>query len=329
MDKKILVFGDLHIGVNKNNPEFFKITLDYADWLISILEKNKISTIVQLGDIFHFRENVHSTAINCAFEFFSRLKKYKIHIITGNHDSLYNDTSDVNSLKLLNNWPNIKIYEKVTSVDGMCFCGWGCKINDIPKNQKIVFGHFDIKGFDMSASKISEHGFTASELMEKCSLLMSGHYHKPQTRFYNQRPLIYTGSAFQLNWGESGEEKYAYIVDTETLDVTPVTNDVSPKFIYIRSENDYPKAKNNFVSVEIDKPEEFQNVVIKMKSLEAKDVRTTSKPIKKTSDVVAVAEFKGVSILDAIDEYYDIVEITDEEREYVKKHSKELYDSIK
>ena len=79
MSKEILVVGDIHLGVNKNNPLFFKTALRYADWLVAICKKKNIDTIVQLGDIFHNREMIHLPALNAASEFFDKLKDYNLH----------------------------------------------------------------------------------------------------------------------------------------------------------------------------------------------------------------------------------------------------------
>ena len=330
MSKEILVVGDLHLGVNKNNPLFFKTALRYADWLVAICQKKNIDTIVQLGDVFHNREMIHLPALNAASEFFDKLKDYNIHVIVGNHDALYNNISDVNSLKLLSRWPNITIHEKVSTIDDVCFCGWGTKLEDIP-NCKIIFGHFDIKGFEMSAFKISEHGFSASDLMNKCELLMSGHYHKPQVRFYNKKPLVYTGSAYQLNWGESGEDKFAYILNTETLEYRPVENKISPRFEYIRSEKDLEKAKNNFVSIEVENVEEVAGVVAKHKALGAIDVKTSYKQIEYKREIVlenGVVEFYdgSSSVTECIEEYVALLEnITDEEKKIVSDKLNQLY----
>lgn len=329
-NKQILVVGDLHLGVNKNNPLFFKTALRYADWLVAICQKKNIDTIVQLGDIFHNRDMIHLPVINCASEFFNKLKDYKLHIVTGNHDSMLNNNSEINSLKLLNEWPNITIHEKVSTIDDVCFCGWGTKLEDIP-NCKIIFGHFDIKGFEMSAFKISEHGFTASDLMNKCELLMSGHYHKPQVRFYNKKPLVYTGSAYQLNWGESGEDKFAYILNTETLEYRPVQNKISPRFEYIRSEKDLEKVKNNFVSIEVENVEEIVGVVAKHKALGAIDIKTSHKPIQYKREIVlengVVESYDGSSsVTECIDEYVTLLEnITDEEKKIVADRLNQLY----
>lgn len=329
-DNLVLCVGDIHLGVNKNNPQFFKTALRYADWIAAICEKKNIKTIVQLGDIFHNREMIHLPTMNCAYKFFDKLKKYKIHIIVGNHDALYNSVSDVNSLKLLNEWPNITIHEKVTKINNMAFCGWGTKLEDIPESD-IIFGHFDIKGFQMSSIKISEHGFSASDLMSKCKLLMSGHYHKPQVRLYNGKPLVYTGSAYQLNWGESGESKYAYILNTETLEYKPVENKISPRFEYINDEKDFEKAKNNFVSVEVQNVEDVTGIVSKFKALNAIDVKTIYKPVSYKNEDSFEKEIDNLSeqtttISDCIKEYVDLLEnVNDCEKDILIKRLDEMY----
>ena len=310
MTEKILVVGDIHLGVNKNNPTFFKTALDFAAWVVQICKENQIKKVVQLGDIFHNREMIHQPALSCANEFFNILQDLKLDIIVGNHDCLHNETSEVNSLKLLNKWPNITIHEKVNTIDGITFCGWGSKMEDIPAKQRIIFGHFDIKGFCMSGSKLSEHGFTASDLMAKCDLLMTGHYHGYQTRKYGNSRLIYTGSAYQLNWGESGDDKYVFILDTETLKVSPLKNRISPRFEYIRGMDDFSKADNNFVSVEIENPEDFLRTVSMFKTLGAKDVRTTYKEVTLKSADTPEAETVTTgssNIEEAVDEYTSLI----------------------
>lgn len=331
MNKEILVIGDIHLGVNKNNPVFFKTALQYADWIAGICETRKIKTIVQLGDIFHNREVLHLSTIDCAYAFFDRLKNFDLHVIVGNHDALYNAISDVNSLKLLKEWPNITVHEKVSVVNNMCFCGWGTKYEDIPDGSDIIFGHFDIKGFEMSSFKISEHGFSGSDLMNKCNILMSGHYHKPQVRFYNKKPLVYTGSAYQLNWGESGEDKFVYVLDTETLKYETIQNTLSPRFEYIRNEKDFNKAKNNFVSVEVENVEEVAGLVAKYKALGAEDVKTSYKQIdydRKTPVVNGdTASFETPpSVTECITEYVGLLEnVTDEEKKIVEEKLNQLY----
>jgi len=325
IQKKCLVVGDIHIGNNKNNPIFFDTSIKYATWIRDICIENNIHQIIQLGDILHDRNHIHLAASDCVYDFFTILSKFDIHVTVGNHECLYNTNTSINSLKLLSEWPNITIHDKVTTVDDITFCGWGTKLDDIPKKQKIIFGHFDIKGFDMSANKIAEHGFTASDLMERCELLMTGHYHKPQTRFYSKKPLIYTGSCFQLNWGESGEDKFAYILDTETLKYEAVENKISPRFEYIKSKKDYGKIANNFVAIE-SIVDEHDNIIAEMMANNALDIKTINRPSKKVINDDTVKDFKGIDVCDVIDEYVSLVEdLTEEDKKYLAERGKRLY----
>lgn len=325
-----LIIGDVHLGVNKNNPVFFKTALIYAEWIKEICKKRNIKKIIQLGDIFHNREMVHVPAINCAHDFFETLKDFEIHITIGNHDCVYNNSSDVNSLKLLKNWPNITVHEKVTSINGLCFCGWGTKLEDIPENQKAIFGHFDIKGFEMNAFKISEHGFTASSLMEKCQILFSGHYHKPQVRFYDKKPLVYSGSAYQLNWGESGEKKYAYVFDSSSLKYEIIENEICPKFVKIKDLTDENKIKNNFVSIEIEKTEDLPQIESKLKHLKCLDFVTTLKQQNQPSQQNHNddSSSQACSFYDCVDEYVKNLTISDDKKLIVAERLKKMYDVV-
>lgn len=327
MKNKVAVIGDLHLGVNKSSEIFFDTSLKYADWLIAECKKRKIDTIIQLGDIFHHQYVLCVGTLNAAYKFFDKLRDFNIHVIVGNHDLPKKGYVEENSLKLLSEWPNITVHEKVTSIDNVTFCGWGTKLDDIPKYQRILFGHFDIRGFQMTSTKISEHGFNASDLMDRCDLLMSGHYHKPQIRFYNKKPLIYSGSCYQLNWGESGEEKFLYFLDTETLKIEKIENTISPRFEYIRDEKDYGKIKNNFVSItsNVEDIKDKYKFLIENKAL---DVRTvTLKPkIDDESQETMLSDFRIVSIDEGIDEYSKLISnLDDDERKIVADIAKKLY----
>jgi DNA repair exonuclease SbcCD nuclease subunit len=327
MNKKVMVLGDLHLGVSKSDAKFFDTALKYAEWVKKLCNEQGITQIIHLGDIFHHQYVLCVGTLNAAYKFFDILKEFDIHIVLGNHDVPTKHSVENHSLKLLSEWPNITVHDKVTTIDDITFCGWGTKLEDIPEKQKIIFGHFDIKGFDMSASKVAEHGFTASELMERCEMLMSGHYHKPQRRFYKNKLLTYAGSCYQLNWGESGEEKYAYVLDTETLSYEAIPNNISPRFEYIRSEKDYHKIANNFVAIEVSM-EEHAEKVMQMLANNALDVKTINRTTKviEVGDLKSVEEFKGVSISDIIQEYTELIEdVTEEEKIYLAKKANQLY----
>jgi DNA repair exonuclease SbcCD nuclease subunit len=326
IDKTVLVIGDLHLGVSKNSSVFFDTALRYAEWIRDLCNSHGIKQIIQLGDIFHHDNVLHINALNGAFKFFEILKDFEIHIPVGNHDVPYKNSTTIHSLQLLSNWPNITIHDKVSTIGDVTFCGWATKLEDIPKKQGIIFGHFDIRGFEMSAGKISEHGYTASELMERCDLLMTGHYHKPQRRIYKNKMLCYTGSCYQLNWGESGEEKYAYVLDTELKKFTAIPNTVSPRFEYIRGTEDYHKIPNNFIAIECD-ADEYNTLTSDIMVKKAIGIKTIQrKKVKELSEDIT-SQFTGINIHDVIDEWTAAhPEIDGDEKKSVAERGKKMYD---
>ena len=325
---KVAIIGDIHIGNNKNNPIFHKITLDYADWLKKTLEEQSITNIWQLGDVFHDRVSINLLTMDCAYKFFEKLQNFNISIIIGNHDAFYLNNSSIHSLSFLKQWSNINVYDEVSLVNGVCFCPWGTSFDDIPKS-KIILGHFEIPAFEMSKFKICTKGIKGTELMSKCDILFTGHFHKPQERKYSNKPLIYTGSCFQLNWGESEENKYVYIFDTKTLEFEKIENNISPKFIHIKSEKDIDKVNNNFISIDIDDYEKEYEIVTTYESLNPINIRTNYKEREKTKideDSISVDELQLVDIPGAIEEVSNGLEnFTDDERNIISEKASSLY----
>lgn len=324
LKNKVLIFGDLHIGKNKNNPVFFNTTIEYAKYLKRICNEENITELIQLGDIFDNRTEINLLALDTAHKFFDTLKEFNIDIIAGNHDCLYNDHTLVNSLSLLKEWPNIIIHDKVTERDGFVFCGWGTKLDDIPQNN-VTFGHFDIVGFELTKGKISQHGFKGVDLMNKTNLCFSGHYHTPQKRKYSGKSLIYTGSAFQLNWNDSGNDNLVYILNKDTLEIEEIINDMSPRFEYIRSEKDFNKIQNNFICVSISDDKEDLSKYNILNPLDIKTVLIDQK-IGVSETEKKIQDFKLINIIDEIELYTNtLTNVEDDLKSIIIKDLTELY----
>lgn len=325
---KVAIVGDIHIGNNKNNPIFHDIVLKYGEWLKKELNDRGIDTIWQLGDIFHDRVSINLLTLNTAYKFFDILQNFNITIVVGNHDSFYLHNSSIHSLSFLKKWPNIFVADvPVVTKDGVALCPWGTSINDINKN-KITLGHFEIQAFAMNANKICTKGLRALDLMNKCDILFSGHFHKPQERQYDGKPLIYAGSCFQQNWGESGEDKFFYILDTETLEYEKIENKMSPRFEYIKTEDDYNKVENNFISIDIFDLEDEFDIVNKFEKMKPLDIRIQYKERNKnvSTENIAIEQFQLVRIEDSIEEVINALEgYADDEKEEINKRTNILY----
>jgi len=327
-NNETLCIGDLHIGNNKNNPLFHKITTDYAHWVKSICNERNITHIIQMGDVFHDRTSVNLTSLQCAYEFFDILKEFKIDIIVGNHDCWFLDNSSVNSLSLLKNWPNITVHDEPGQDEWFVYLPWGIDMKHMPCG-KIGIGHLEVAGYQMNKNKICENGLKGVELMENFELLLSGHFHKPQERKYSKKRFIYTGSAFQLNWGESGENKFIYIVNPETLSVESIENTLSPRFEYIHSDKDYHKIPNNFIAINIPNKNDADTLISQLQALNPLDIKTQYTELDITETDQNIEEFKIVNILEIIDEFStSMINITDDQQKTVAEELKLLYNSL-
>lgn len=327
---KYLIIGDLHGGINRNNPIFHRTLLKYALWVNKLANEQGIKNIIQLGDVFDNRFQISVETLKVVSMFFDVLADFNIDIITGNHDCMLNDSSKVNSLTPFKRHPNITIHEGITERNGMVFTGWGVKMEDIPKCD-YLFGHYDTVGFELQKGKVSNHGFKAVDIMAKVGkTLFSGHYHRPQVKLYDSKPFYYAGSAFPLDWNDADSQKFVYILETDSGKVDIIPNNLSPKFVYIRDESDLSKVPNNFVAIahnSNDKDNSWKKKVQNLNPLGIKTEIITEKIGQKDSDEIDLTEFKVVSIENIIEDWVkaSLTNLSDKELEEVAKRAKKQY----
>ena len=162
--------------------------------------------------------------------------------------------------------------------------------------------------------------------MEQCKLCLTGHYHRAQTRTYSGKNLMYTGSAFQLNWGESGNDNFVYILDTETLEVIKFYNRISPRFEYIRNTSDFNKIEGNFVAVQIKDNKAGAELVLRVESLSPLGIKTQIQEEENFTLTTDVKEFKVVDIELVINEFVSNLEnFSEEQKAEILNLSVQLY----
>ncbi len=326
---KIALISDIHIGQTINRTDidtFHEIHINYAKWLANILDKNGISNIGIAGDFFHDRSKISLTTLDVGHTFLDILRDKNIVISTGNHDCYYLDNSSINALSVFKTRKNVTIVDqKVEEIDGITYCPWGTTIDQIPDNSRIVAGHWDAASFEMQGGKICTHGIKVADLMEKCQIAFSGHFHKTQKRVYGGKTFRYLGSVCQLSFGESGNNNYVHILDTDTLKVSQIRNDASPIFKYVRSESDIVDIKNNFISIVSDDDELKQKILSnqpKFLKTELVDIIKTS--VKDSTEDLTVSEFKLVNVPDVIEDFVERIDntewnLTDDERKTISQ----------
>lgn len=340
---EVAVVADTHLGIHQSNNMWHETSVSFANWLKQTLNGRNIKDIIILGDILDNRNEVSVTTLHILYKFFKILEDFNIIIIAGNHDCYYSKRSDIHSLGTLNDWPNIEVFSgKPVTINqfgkALTFCPWNTPVNDIPKSD-IIFGHFEINTFKMNGNYICEHGVDAQELLDKSPLIVSGHFHRTEERNYKNGKILYVGSPYEQNWGESGDPKGIYILDIEDNKLEFVTNTKSPKHIKIRlsellavgkiSDNIKEEFKGNIVNFVIDTEIDqkiIDSIVSKLYALNPLTIKTENlllapKIISTDEEIV----FEGIDIKNDIIKFISEAESV-ENRESLIKYLSDVYD---
>ena len=232
---KVAIITDQHFGARKNSKLFHDYFLKfYNDVFFPTLEKEGITTVVDMGDTFDNRSGVNFGALAWAKNnYYDRLQQMgvKVHTIVGNHTAFYKNTNEVNAVDLLlREYSNVKVYSDPTLVEldqlKVLFIPWINQENyqDTLKliqkvSCKCAMGHLELNGFRAHKGHVMEDGME-SELFEKFELVFSGHYH---TRSNNGK-IFYLGNPYEMFWNDVNDTRGFTIFDTDTLKFESVDN---------------------------------------------------------------------------------------------------------
>ena len=100
---KVAIITDTHYNFKKGSQVFHDyFEKFYNKVFFPFLEKNKINTVIHLGDIFDNRRATDYWSIEWTKRvILEPLRKYKVHLVLGNHDIFYKNTNKLNSPELL------------------------------------------------------------------------------------------------------------------------------------------------------------------------------------------------------------------------------------
>ena len=233
---KIAIITDQHFGARKNSKLFHDYFLKvYEDIFFPTLEKEGITTIVDMGDTFDSRKGVDFVSLEWAKNhYYDKLAELGItvHTIIGNHTAYYKNTNDLTGVGLfLREYDNVKIYSEAEEVrldkTKFLFVPW---IN--PENQEKTFqlieesdspcvmGHLELNGFMATRGHFMEHGMD-SNIFDKFDRVYSGHYHMRS----NKENIFYLGNPYEMYWNDVNDRNRGFhLFDTDTLEHTPVNN---------------------------------------------------------------------------------------------------------
>lgn len=216
---RILVIGDPHFKVN-NIPEVKALTREIYSYLDTA---EAVDYIVCLGDILDRHEQIHVTPLTEANDFLKRLSHYApTYLLIGNHDRPNNSNylTNVHPFTAFGS-DRITIVDHVVGIadKGLLFVPyvppgrWYDALNTAPfpyLDAKIIFAHQEFRGCKMG-TVISEVG---DVWPEDYPYIISGHIHEYQQL---QSNILYIGTPFQQNFGESPDKAIALITVGDTI----------------------------------------------------------------------------------------------------------------
>ncbi len=302
---KIAIITDQHFGARKNSQIFHDYFLKfYENVFFPTLEKEGITTVVDMGDTFDSRKGIDFSALTWAKDnYFDRLSKMgcTVHTIVGNHTAYYKNTNDVNAVDLLlREYKNVKIYPdpEEIKIDNLriLFVPWINKENEeqtirtIEKTTcPVVMGHLELNGFQVNTQVVMDHGFDHN-YFKKFKKVYSGHFHTRSS----QEGIHYLGNPYEIYWNDVEDTRGFHIFDTETLEHTPVNNPYRLFYKIYYEDSDY----------QLFDTREYEDKIIKVIVRKKTDTKKFEKYIDKLYESNA-AEIKVVENFDFSGWYAD------------------------
>ena len=287
---KVAIITDTHYGARKGSKhlhDYFEKF--YADVFFPTLEKEGVTTVVHMGDIFDSRKSIDYQSLEWAKRVvFDPLKKYKVHAVIGNHDCYYKNTNEVNSPELLlQDYSNISTYSEASEIKidnlNILLLPWinsenfESSSNVVKKSKaKVAMGHLELNGFRAHRGHIMEDGMSI-DIFDKFDRVFSGHYH---TRSDNGK-IFYLGNPYEMFWNDVNDTRGFTIFDTDTLTHTHVNNPYKLFYnIYYEDTNhklfNTTEYENKIVKVIVRKktnPKDFEKFIDKLYSTGVQDLK--------------------------------------------------------
>lgn len=207
----MLLFSDLHLSPKTLTTCMKVLRFVHAEAL------KRQTSIGFLGDFFDRVYNEGTLPVDILNElmrFFSTEWRVHMYMIPGNHD--YFDASETEHGLTPFEYASsfIHVLDKPTMIDTQLWLPWRRDIAtlkatmDAHAHCSVIFGHFDIIGFKLNASRTSTEGLSVNMFPEGIPVY-TGHYHTPQVH----GNIRYLGSPYQLSLSEAEDQKSLLVLD--------------------------------------------------------------------------------------------------------------------
>lgn len=338
---KIAIITDQHFGARKNSKLFHDYFLKfYNEVFFPTLEKEGITTVIDMGDTFDSRKGIDFSALSWAKNnYYDRLRDMgvTVHTVVGNHTAYYKNTNEVNAVDLLlREYGNVIVYSEATEVKvdnlDVLFVPWINQDNEeqtlklIDKTScAVAMGHLELIGFRVHRGYVMDHGADA-KVFDKFDRVYSGHYH---TRSDNGK-IYYLGNPYEMFWNDCKDTRGFHIFDTETLEHVPVNNPNRLFYIIYYEDDDYQtfdarEYKDKIVKVIVRKktnPKKFEKFVDKLYNVGVFELKVVENfQVEENENFEA---FESEDTLSILNRYIEESEIT-LEKSIVQRVIQEVY----
>ena len=281
---RIATFSDIHFGRSKDSREKIGSCTGFIDWFLKDIASRNIDAIVFCGDWFDNRNAISVETLNVAYDQIKRMSgELPLFLIVGNHDSNLNTTIDVNSLKPFNEIDDVYVIAETSTMETaddrkvLLFPWNGIVDHDMKITGDFAFGHFAFEGAALVGDV--DHSPTTQEMiLTTAPLVFSGHYHVRKEYPGTRGKIISVGSPFELDWGDSQNDKGYYILDTRSRQYEFIPNTVSPRHFRVNLSDlsetpemlDMLEVEGNYLKLVIDEKYDFVKVSDIMQSINRK-----------------------------------------------------------
>lgn len=255
---KICIYTDVHFsqtssivrGNGKKYSTRLEQLIESVNWAENLAVEHNCDAVYNLGD-FVDKSSMNAQEISAISEI--QWAKVPHTCILGNHEikDRNKDFSSLHVLKLL----GFDLITEPSEVEcgniSLCYLPYMFEYKSLDEifpdsvgKKRIVFSHNDIEGIQLGGY-IFDKGFSLVDISKSCELFLNGHIHA----YGEYGNLINLGNLCGQNFGEHNVPHRAYILDTETLELTHFENPYALNFYKIDCTTKIKdiKLKNNAV----------------------------------------------------------------------------------
>lgn len=206
--EKVAAFTDIHYGRRGNDRQANRDNSEFIDWFIAEAKAFGATIAVCLGDWHDNRNSLNISTMNYSLADMEKLSNAfdQFILINGNHDLMYRDNRNLNSVEFGRNISNLTLVKEPLTIGNVTFLPWlvGEEWKNVPNiPSKYVFGHFELPHFLMNGQiEMQDHGELNEKHFVHQDYAFSGHFHKRQAR----GKVVYIGNPYPFDFGDAWDD---------------------------------------------------------------------------------------------------------------------------